>query len=203
MWVGWFRFSFIDHRWEWSDEVQRMHGYEPGTISPTTELVLSHQHPDDRAKVAATITDMIDTRQAFSTRHRIIDAHGRVHHVVVAGDQLCDHHGEVVGTHGFYIDLDYPAEQLHEDLISSRVAEIAEHRADIEQAKGMLMLVYGIAPNAAFDLLKWLSQTHNVKLRLLAEQIVQDFPATGGTTMTPQARFDELLLSAHQRIQEL
>ena len=45
--VGWFRFYFDSELWEWSPEVQRMHGYEPGSVSPTTELVLSHKHPDD------------------------------------------------------------------------------------------------------------------------------------------------------------
>jgi len=26
-WVGWFRFHFADEKWEWSDQVQRLHGY--------------------------------------------------------------------------------------------------------------------------------------------------------------------------------
>jgi len=43
--VGWFRFYFEDQRWEWSEQVQRMHGYQPGTVTPTTELVLAHKHP--------------------------------------------------------------------------------------------------------------------------------------------------------------
>jgi hypothetical protein len=43
--VGWFRFYFDDERWEWSEQVQRLHGYEPGTVMPTTELVLSHKSP--------------------------------------------------------------------------------------------------------------------------------------------------------------
>jgi PAS domain S-box-containing protein len=197
--VGWFRFYFSDQKWEWSKEVQRMHGYKPGTVTPTTKLVLSHKHPEDRAQVAATITDMINTRRPFNTRHRIIDTQGHVHHVIVAGDQLRDQNSEVIGTYGFYIDLDHTADQPYEDVITVRVAEIAESRAAIEQAKGMLMLVYGLAADAAFDLLKWLSQTHNVKLRLLAEQIVQDFCMPGGLNMAPQARFDQLLLTAHER----
>ena len=51
--VGWFRFYFDDERWEWSPEVARLHGYEPGTIQPTTRLVLSHKHPEDYEHVAA------------------------------------------------------------------------------------------------------------------------------------------------------
>ncbi|MGV0802471.1 antitermination regulator, partial [Mycolicibacterium elephantis] len=52
--VGWFRFYFADERWEWSPQVQSMHGYAPGTVEPTTDLVLSHKHPDDYGQVAAT-----------------------------------------------------------------------------------------------------------------------------------------------------
>jgi hypothetical protein len=49
--VGSFRFWFAGERWEWSDEVARMHGYEPGSVAPTTKLLLSHKHPDDREHV--------------------------------------------------------------------------------------------------------------------------------------------------------
>jgi hypothetical protein len=38
--VGSFRFWFVGQRWEWSDEVARMHGYEPGSVVPTTKLLL-------------------------------------------------------------------------------------------------------------------------------------------------------------------
>jgi hypothetical protein len=196
--VGWFRFYFADQRWEWSAEVQRMHGYEPGSVTPTTELVLAHKHPDDRGQVAATIDQVLNTYQAFSTRHRIIDTAGTVRHIVVLGDQLFDDHGEVIGTHGFYVDVSPPQERVQEDLVTARLAEIRENRASIEQAKGMLMLVYRINDNAAFNLLKWLSQEANVKLRLLAEQIAEDFLGAGLPLNSQE--FDHLLLTAHTRV---
>ena len=130
-----------------------MHGYEPGSVTPTTELVLSHKHPDDYVQIAATLDEIRRTHQTFSTRHRIIDTHGVVHSVVVIGDQLYDDAGDVIGTHGFYVDVTPPGPG-HEELISAAVAEIAENRAAIEQAKGMLMLVYRIDAEAAFDLLQ-------------------------------------------------
>ena len=152
--VGWFRFYFADQRWEWAEQVQRMHGYEPGTVSPTTELVLAHKYADDRDQVAATIEQVVNNRRPFSTRHRIVDTAGAVHHVVVAGDRLCDDDGEVIGTHGFYIDVSPMPGAEVQDIISAKVAEITERRAAIEQTKGMLMLVYGIDDDAAFDLLR-------------------------------------------------
>jgi ANTAR domain/PAS fold len=197
--AGWFRFYFADQRWEWSEQVQRMHGYEPGNVTPTTDLVLSHKHPVDRGQVAATIDQILNTHKAFSTRHRIIDTRGNVRYVVVVGDQLRDDQGVVIGTHGFYVDVSPQPDQEREDLVTAKLAEITEQRASIEQAKGMLMLIYGISDSAAFDLLKWLSQETNVKLRLLAEQITEDFRGVG-LTLTSQSEFDHLLLTAHSRI---
>jgi hypothetical protein len=46
--AGSFRYHAREDRWEWSDEVAVVHGYEPGTVNPTTELVPSHKHPDDK-----------------------------------------------------------------------------------------------------------------------------------------------------------
>ena len=48
--AGWFNFYFADERWEWSPEVARIHGYEPGTVTPTTDLVMRHKHPEDRPR---------------------------------------------------------------------------------------------------------------------------------------------------------
>ena len=193
--VGWFRFHFDDQRWEWSEQVQRMHGYEPGTVTPTTELVLEHKHPNDRREVKKTIDDMLISRRPFSTRHRIIDTHGTVHQVVVVGDRLTDHHGAVIGTHGYYVDITPTSDRAREEIITARVAEITENRAVIEQAKGMLMLVYGLEEDAAFDLLRWRSQSSNIKLRRLAEIVIERFRSARDDAITSRSAFDHALLS--------
>ena len=161
--AGWFRYFFDDDRWKSSPQVQRMHGYLTGGVTPTTEIVLAHKHPDDYRQIADTLALIRQTRQAFSSRHRIVDVAGHVHHVVVVGNQLLDDRNVVVGTHGFYIDVT-PTEQARQDQISAGVERVSEHRAVIEQAKGMLMMIYQIGADAAFDLLKWRSQETNAKL---------------------------------------
>ena len=111
-----------------------------------------------------------------------------------------DNGGRVVGTQGFYIDVTPPRE-VQAAIITEAVAEIAENRAAIEQAKGILMLVYRIQADAAFDLLKWRSQETNVKLRVLAEQLIADVRALEyDETVPPRSTFDRLLLTAHQRV---
>lgn len=199
--VGWFRFYPADERWEWSPQVQRMHGYEPGEVEPTTEIVLSRQHPDDYRKVVETLEEVRATSAPFSTRHRIVDKQGRTHHVVVVADRLYDESGDVISTHGFYVDVTPLLEKTRQDSMSEAVAEIAQSRAAIEQAKGMLMLVYQIDADTAFELLKWRSQEANVKLRVLAEQVVADFVAqSSGDTLPPRTTSDRLLVTAHERV---
>jgi ANTAR domain-containing protein len=109
--------------------------------------------------------------------------------------------GGVTGADGYDIDVT-ASEREHQNEVTAAVTAITEHRADIEQAKGMLMLIHGMAdPQAAFDLLRWRSQETNTKLRLLARQIVADFVALSGReTLPPQSAYDNLFLTAHLRV---
>jgi MoxR-like ATPase len=106
----------------------------------------------------------------------------------------------VIGTNGFYVDFTFPPEE-REAFISDAVAEIAANRAVIEQVKRVLMMVYRIDADAAFDLLKWRSQEANIKLRALAEQLLSDFRALNyDDTLPARAMFDHLLLTVHNRV---
>jgi PAS domain S-box-containing protein len=200
--IGEYRFYFDEERWEWSEEVQRLHGYEPGTVAPTTELVLSHKHPDDYAQVAATLEEVRRTHKPFSTRHRIITVQGDTRDVVVMGERLHDDSGDVIGTQGFYIDVTPTAQQLRAS-VTDAVAEFAENRAVIEQAKGILMYVYRITADAAFQLLVWRSQESQLKLRVLAQQVVTDIQSVefDEDSRRSRERFDQLFLTAHNRVE--
>jgi hypothetical protein len=115
--------------------------------------------------------------------------------------QLRDEHDVVVGAEGFFVDVT-PSAQAVQDEVAAEVAKFAESRAVIEQAKGMLMSVYGICADSAFDLLKWRSQEGNVKLRLVAEQITRDFVGLAKRRGATPARgeYDHLLLTVERRI---
>jgi hypothetical protein len=63
---------------------------------------------------------------------------GDVRDVVVIGERFHDNTGEIVGTQGFYLDVTPSADQRQES-ITEALAEIADHRTVIEQAKGVLM----------------------------------------------------------------
>lgn len=186
--VGRFHYWLGEQRWEWSDTVARMHGYEPGTVTPSTELLLQHKHPEDRAQVAAVLERVIEG-EPFSSRHRIIDTGGQEHWVIVVGDRMLDDAGTVTGTAGFYVDV---TDVLQAD-VSAVVSEVAESRAVIEQAKGVLMVAYGISAERAFDILVWRSQETNVKVRDLAARFLAAF--TGRLPSEVLSDLDHTLLT--------
>jgi hypothetical protein len=195
--VGSFRYLRGEDRWEWSDAVAHMHGYASGQVQPTTALVMSHKHPDDAANVGRLIEAMTGQGRPFSSRHRIVDTHGRIHPVVVIGERLSDDGGNVVGTQGLYVDLiDVEDGAAVEDAI----ADFTAHRALIEQAKGVLMMMYTISAERAFDILVWRSQETNTKLRRLASQILDDFTGQLHVPAGIRERADHLLLTAHHRV---
>jgi hypothetical protein len=78
---------------------------------------------------------------------------------------------------GFYADI---TDSFNSDLqqsISDQLQIIVPHRETIEQAKGMLMVNYQLNADAAFGILKWRSQEHNVKLATIGAKLVTDLPA--------------------------
>ncbi|WP_278262123.1 PAS and ANTAR domain-containing protein [Nocardia sp. AG03] len=196
--IGSFRFWFGEKRWEWSDEVAAMHGYAPGQVEPTTELLLSHQHPDDRDRVAGAITTMIENSEPFSSRHRIIDTAGFEHEVIAVTDLIHDDHDAVIGILGYYIEIT----DLVDDGTDQEGAESYEGRQTIEQAKGALMLIYGLTSDQAFRLLRWRSQESNVRLRALATQLVAELRPISKEIPQFRNRFDHRLLTLHERVPE-
>jgi fructose-specific component phosphotransferase system IIB-like protein len=196
--VGKFRYVGGDDRWEWSDEVAAMHGYEPGSVTPTTELVLSHKHPDDKPNVAELIDNVRRHGAAFSSRHRIIDTAGNVHLVVVVGDQLVDGDGALTGTtQGYYVDITQEFDADFQTSLTDALTTITEQRAAINQAMGMLMLRHGVSARQAFDVLTALSQHANVKLRTIAQRFVERVAAATVLNGEDGDRFDGILRNVH------
>ena len=152
--VGRFSYDVPTDTWWWSTSLYTVHGFTPGEIVPTTALMCAHQHPDDRARAVQQIIAAVTAGSPFSSRHRILDAERRIHTVVTIGEAIRDEHGEITQVRGYLIDV---TDALHRDVpAATRMAvELsAETRATIEQAKGALMITYGLDEAEAFALLR-------------------------------------------------
>ncbi len=115
--------------------------------------------------------------------------------MVVVGDPVTDADGRIVATRGFYIDI---TESFNADLqqsITDRLQVIVSHREIIDQAKGMLMLIYRLSADAAFAVLMWRSQELNIKLSTLAEKLVAELPNLLNAHPAMRAPIDHYLLT--------
>ena len=65
--VGWFRFFFDDDGGSGRRRSRTCTAIRRSRCTPTTELVLSHQHPEDYRQIADTLALIRQTRQAFSS----------------------------------------------------------------------------------------------------------------------------------------
>lgn len=100
--------------------------------------------------------------------------------------------------------IEYPLESAAQRHITDAVDAITERRALIEQTKGMLMFVYGIDADQAFAILRTQSQQHNIKLRLVAEQILKDLvELSRANGPVRRLAFDGLMLTAHKRVADV
>jgi hypothetical protein len=143
---------------------------------------------------ARLIGAMTGQGRPFSGRHRIIDTRGRIHLVVVIGERMCGDGGKVIGSQGLYVDL---SDVEDGGTVEDAIADFTEqHRALIEQAKGILMMTYGISAELAFDIRVWRSQETNTKLRKLASQLIDDFTVELHVPAGIRECADHLLLTA-------
>jgi hypothetical protein len=192
--VGRYRLDLRTGRWAWSDEVYVMHGFEPGEIVPTTEMMLSHKHPEDRARVDGVLRSAAVTGEPFSSVHRIYDARGKVRTLAVTGQGRQDpENGEVIELVGYFIDVTDANREAAQRQATESIRASAERRAAIEQAKGVLMVAFGVDAEEAFDRLRTASNRLNVPVRELAVWLVHWFSRPGLTAFPTKDEIDEFL----------
>ncbi|MFT5992111.1 MAG: PAS domain S-box-containing protein [Flavobacteriales bacterium] len=92
-------------RLHWSDQVFRIHGLEPGSASPSLEEAIACYHPDDRARVAASVARAIETGESFEFQLRILKSDGSERQVVAKGIVQTDQCGESVAIAGVFQDV--------------------------------------------------------------------------------------------------
>ena len=191
--VGRFSYDTVTGTWEWDDEVFRIHGLRPGTVTPTTDYMLGCKHPEDRTEVADVLMRAATDGEPFSISYRLKAADGEERMVLLVCEAGVCGEGDDMTLTGYYIDQTEDFRQESMDVAHRAVLDSAEHRATIEQALGVVMSAYGLDADQAFGMLRWWSQHKNVKIRDLATRLVET--ASGGQLSHGELRkeFDDLL----------
>ncbi|MBD5785964.1 PAS and ANTAR domain-containing protein [Cellulosimicrobium terreum] len=197
--AGRFRYDVAHDRWWWSDEVFRMHGFEPGEIVPTTGLVLSHKHPEDRQRAVRTVLHSVRAGEPFASMHRIVDAAGRARTLAVTGEAQVDPRtGDVVQVVGYFTDVTEPSEASAREAANRSIRAADASRSTIEQAKGVLMIAFGVDADEAFELLRVRSNHSNVPVRELARRLLGGLGTVGDVIEAARARVDALTVAASE-----
>lgn len=190
--VGSFQYSFTGDALVWSDDVFTIHGFTPGDVVPSLELMLSHKHPDDRERVADVVALARATGEPFALWHRVVDARGVHKHVLSVGAGVVDEAGVVGGLTGFIVDLSDAVRDTVAVEVREAVAGVSRSRPGIDQVKGALMLSYSLDADGAFALLRRYSQVVNVKIRDLARELAAAI-STGELPQPVRRALDELV----------
>jgi hypothetical protein len=171
--LGRYRLDLLTETWSWSREVYAMHGFEPGEVVPTTGLMISHKHPDDVGNIDGTLRRSAESGEAFSSVHRIVDARGETRTLVITGQGHREEGtGQVTLLSGYFIDVTGSHRAAAAREATASIRAVAERRAVIDQARGMLMMVYAVDADTAFQLLRRLSNDANVPVRDIARELV-------------------------------
>ncbi len=191
--IGWFRYAVASDTWTWSEELFQIHGFEPGEIVPTSDVFAAHKHPEDRSHTDEVLAAVLATGEPYCCRHRIIDSQHRIRTVITIGQGTLDETGKVTQVHGYFVDISNAGREAAQHEVTEALHRADESRADIEQAKGALMLVHAISADDAFAILRWHSSHANMKLRDLARLITASISAPGKQSETPSQRISRIL----------
>lgn len=181
--AGRFRYDRRSNAWWWSAEMYALQCVSDAT-TPTTEVWLEHQHPDDRSRLVAALTEVCATARPFTLRSRVPWPSG-TRETVVVGEPVLDALGGVAAVEGVCVDItdcppaDPAAREAHE--LQAEVEQLRHamsSRAVIEQAKGILMLLTTCSDKVAFDLLTHISSHTHRKVRDVATAITASATAS-------------------------
>ena len=169
---GTFELDVATGKMNWSEGMFRLHGLGPGEVVPTLELLMSHKHPQDHGPVRALWKNLLQGGGQGALLHRIVDVHGRERRVFSALQAVAAASGQVEQARGFMVDVTQSLRIESQQAATEAIEGAYAHKAVIEQAKGIIMALQGVEPPAAFQVLASRSQHANVKLHIVAEELV-------------------------------
>ncbi|MBT0994985.1 ANTAR domain-containing protein [Cellulomonas sp. DKR-3] len=192
--VGRFAYTVGADRWWWSDEMFALHAIPAGGVVPSREVLLSHVGEQDRDAVRTALTTVEQGGGPFTVWYDLLDLAGEPREVVLCG--AADRRDGTVLVSGFLVDT-LPVERDRVDRrVSAGLRQAVASHSTIDQAKGALMLVYGIDAQTAFDLLRWCSQHQNVRVATLAERLIAAVCSSGGLPPQTRALMDEVVFQS-------
>ncbi len=136
--VGHWRLDLVTEDLFWSDEVFRIHGYEPGEITPDLEFAIQVYHPDEHDRVRAVVQRAIDTGLGWTFNCRLIHRNGSMRQVRAKGEVELGPQGEALALFGVFQDCTQELEERTQLRQLSSIIESTCEGVVITDASGEL-----------------------------------------------------------------
>lgn len=169
--VGSFRLELPAERWTWSDEVYLMHGFDPGDVVPSTDLLVSHQHPEDSQRLTEVLRDAENGTAPIACVYRMLDARGESRVLGIVGSRH-EGDGSPSTLEGYFVDLTHSHRKAVDREATAAIVASSLSRSTIEQAKGIVMAALGVDDERALGVLRRFSNDSNTPLREVAQHLV-------------------------------
>jgi hypothetical protein len=202
-----------DDRWLWDQKLLAILRYPGPAGLVTLQTLLEHVVADERELAADAFMAAVEHGQPVDVSCRLHAADGTLRSVLITAEVMEDEPSELSKATssdleelsggsgpwlaGLLIDLTELRLSATRAATEHAVTEALRHRAVIEQAKGIVMVVYRVDADTAFHLLRRHSQNSNTKLHELAARLVAQL---SDLTFDPvPAHIDTLLNSPTSR----
>lgn len=126
--IGHWRFSNQPERLYWSDQVFRIHGYEPGEFEPTLEKCIDLYHPDDRERFIEIVETSQHRASDVNFVLRIVRTDGETRFIEVRSEPETDGEGGVLGHIGTIQDVTKRIE-AEQDLVAEKERAVMGDKA--------------------------------------------------------------------------
>lgn len=158
--IGSWEWDIATNHVSWSNGLFEIYGIDPARFDHRYQPGSQRVHPDDRARVDATVQRALQTGNAIDIEYRIVRPDGRIRRIHGRAEVVFDDHGKprrLTGTAQDVTEL-----RAAEDALEHTAAELARRAAELHDvARG------GGAPPK--DLERLLSQRQLEILRLIAD----------------------------------
>jgi len=125
--LGSYDFDVVTARFQWSDELVRILGRDPATLTHTYDGVLQCVHPEDRDRVRTTLQATIRHAQPYSFEARVVRPDGSIVATLCRGRIVADERGGMQRLAGYCQDI---TERVRSEEAHGRLIHLVESSAD-------------------------------------------------------------------------
>jgi PAS domain S-box-containing protein len=117
----------------WSQEMYRIYGFEPGSMTPRRELFMHIVHPDDQLRVDQVFQRVVHEEIGYDMEFRIVRPNGQVRHLHSVGHPVYNEAGKLTEVIGTILDITErkQAEEERGKLLRRLMASQEEERVRI------------------------------------------------------------------------